>query len=277
LALPIFSISFSAIALPWAADMYTARAVSVAVRGKTLLDQVDLRLDPGKVVAIVGPNGAGKSTLIKVMAGERRADRGRIELDGRPLEELPAAYLATRRAVLPQSIDVVFPFLVSEVVSFGVRADVTTREREELVARALDAVELTSLGARVYGTLSGGEKQRAQLARVLAQVWSRECTYLLLDEPTSSLDLAHQLVILRLAREHAANGGGVLMVLHDLNLASMAADEIVALKDGSRVAAGDPGAVITDDLIAALYGVRAEVRGIPSGPFLLPQTAHLPV
>jgi iron complex transport system ATP-binding protein len=100
---------------------------------------------------------------------------------------------------------------------------------------------------------------------------------LLLDEPTSSLDLAHQLVILRLARAHAASGGAVLMILHDLNLASMAADEIVVLKDGSRIASGRPSAVMTDDLIAALYGVRAEVRGVPEGPFLLPQTAQRPV
>jgi iron complex transport system ATP-binding protein len=257
--------------------MYAARAVSVSIRGKSLLDGVDLRLDPGRVVAVVGPNGAGKSTLLKVMAGERRPDAGRVELDGRPLAEWPAAYLATRRAVLPQSIDVVFPFLVSEVVSLGMPPSLTARQCNLLVERALDAVELAHLGARIYGTLSGGEKQRTQLARVLAQVWSRECTYLLLDEPTSSLDLAHQLAILRLARAHAASGGGVLMVLHDLNLASMAADEIVALKGGSRIASGRPSAVITDDLIAALYGVRAEVRGVPEGPFILPQTAQLPV
>jgi iron complex transport system ATP-binding protein len=257
--------------------MFAARAISVSVRGKSLLHGVDLRIDPGKIVAVVGPNGAGKSTLLKVMTGEWVPDAGRVELDGRPLNEWPAAYLATRRAVLPQSIDVVFPFLVSEVVSLGMPPSLTVRERDRFVERALDAVELGDLGSRIYGTLSGGEKQRAQLARVLAQVWSRECTYLLLDEPTSSLDLAHQLVILRLARAHAAGGGGVLMILHDLNLASMAADEMVALRGGSRIASGHPSAVITDDLIAALYGVRAEVRGVPEGPFLLPQTAQLPV
>ena len=257
--------------------MYVARAISVSVRGKTLLEGVDLRLDPSRIVAVVGPNGAGKSTLLKVMAGERRPTSGTIELDGRPLGEWPAGYLAGRRAVLPQSIEVVFPFLVSEIVSLGMRPDLTARERVRIIERALDAVELADLSTRIYGTLSGGEKQRVQLARILAQVWSRECTYLLLDEPTSSLDLAHQLVILRLARAHAESGGGVLMVMHDLNLASMVADEIVALKDGSRIAAGPPSAVITDDLIAAIYGVRAVVRGVPDGPFLLPQTAQLPV
>jgi iron complex transport system ATP-binding protein len=257
--------------------MYVARGISFSVRGKMLLDGVDLRLDPGRVVAVVGPNGAGKSTLLKIMAGERRPTSGTIELDGRPLDEWPAARLAQRRAVLPQSIEVVFPFRVAEIVSLGMRPKLPPRERDNFVQRALDAVELADLGGRIYGTLSGGEKQRAQLARVLAQVWSCGCTYLLLDEPTSSLDLAHQLVILRLARAHAAGGGGVLMIMHDLNLASMAADEVLALKNGSRVSAGPPADVITDDLIAALYGVRAQVRGVPEGPFLLPQTAQLPV
>jgi iron complex transport system ATP-binding protein len=256
--------------------VYTAQAISFSVHGKTLLDRLDLRLEPGKVVAVVGPNGAGKSTLLKVMAGERRPTTGTIELDGRSLNEWPTPDLACRRAVLPQSVEVVFPYLVSEIVALGMRPKMTARERESLVWRALEAVELTGLKSRIYGSLSGGEKQRVQLARVLAQVWSSGCTYLLLDEPTSSLDLAHQLVILRLAKLHASGGGGVLIIVHDLNLASMTADEIVAMKEGRCIAAGPPASVITDELISDLYGVRAEVRGVPEGPFLLPQTARLP-
>lgn len=257
--------------------MYAGHAITVAVRGRKLLDGVDLRLDPGKVVVVVGPNGAGKSTLLKVMAGERRPSAGTVDLDGSPLAQWPAAALARRRAVLAQSIDVVFPFLVAEIVTLGMRPDLHPAERDRLAQRALAAVEMADMSRRIYGTLSGGEKQRVQLARVLAQVWSCRCTYLMLDEPTSSLDLAHQLLILRIARAHADDGGAVLMIMHDLNLASMAADEIVALKDGCRIAAGAPAAVITDDLIAALYGVRARVGGVPQGPFLLPQTAQLPM
>ena len=256
--------------------MLVARGVTVAIKGKTLLRDVDLSLSPGQVLAVVGPNGAGKSTLLKAMTGERKTTGGEIELDGRSLWHWPAAALASRRAVLAQSTEVVFPFLVSEIVTLGMRGSLTAAEQQRLVQRALAAVDMSTMADRVYFTLSGGEKQRVQLGRVLAQVWSRGCTYLMLDEPTSSLDLSHQLLILRLAREHALNGGGVLMILHDLNLASMAADEIVALKDGSRIASGAPADVITDDLIAALYGVRAEVRGVPDGPFLLPQTARLP-
>ncbi|MCC6948990.1 MAG: heme ABC transporter ATP-binding protein [Bradyrhizobiaceae bacterium] len=256
--------------------MYAARAIRYEVRGRAILDGVDLRLTPGKIVAVVGPNGAGKSTLLKIMAGERRATGGNVLLDDRDLTEWKPADLARRRAVLPQSIEVVFPFLVSEVVALGSSQRVPRSEAAALVSRALSAVDLADFGRRVYGTLSGGEQQRVQFARVLVQAWSGEGAYLLLDEPNASLDLSHQLLILRLARTHAESGGGVLMVLHDLNLAAMVADELIALKDGCRIAAGPPEHVITDQLIAALYGVHASVRGVPDGPFILPQTARLP-
>jgi len=256
--------------------MYQAKSVQVTVRGKTILDKVDLRLAPGRVVAVVGANGAGKSTLLRVVAGERKPTGGEILLDEQPLSDWPIAALARRRAVLPQSVEIVFPFLASEVVTLGFPRHIDHKTGDQLVRRALTAVEMEDFANRVYGTLSGGEKQRVQLARVLAQAWTGEKTYLLLDEPTASLDLAHQLLILRLARAHAESGGGVMVVLHDLNLAAMVADEIVALKDGCRIAAGPPASIITNDLIAALYGVRAEVRGVPEGPFILPQTVRMP-
>lgn len=132
-------------------------------------------------------------------------------------------------------------------------------------------MDLPDFGSRILNQLSGGEQQRAQLARVLVQTYAGESCYLLLDEPTASLDLSHQLLALKLARTHAEAGGGVLMVLHDLNLAAMAADEIVALKDGKAVARGKPEAVVTDALIGTLYGVHARVRGVPEGPFILPR------
>jgi iron complex transport system ATP-binding protein len=256
--------------------MLVARGVSVNVKGKSLLHDVDLCLAPGRVVGVVGPNGAGKSTLLKAMTGERPMSGGDVELEGRPLRQWPIRELAHKRAVLAQSTEVVFPFLVLEIVTLAMRSNLTAAEQHQYAQRALAAVDMSSMAHRIYGTLSGGEKQRVQLARVLAQAWTCGCTYLMLDEPTNSLDLSHQLLILRVARQHADNRGGVLMILHDLNIASMVADEIVALKDGRRIAAGAPQDVMTDDLIGALYGVQARVRGVPDGPFLLPQTARLP-
>lgn len=253
--------------------MYAAENIRVTVGTKAILDDASLSLIPGKVVAIVGPNGAGKSTLIKVMAGERRYDAGRVTLDGAPLSKWNAAMLASKRAVLPQSVVVAFPFLAQEIVALGLPQYFARMDGASLVERALTEVDMLAAREQVYDTLSGGERQRIQLARVLAQLWAHGGKgYLLLDEPTASLDLPHQLATLRIAREHAKAGGGVLAVLHDLNLAVMAADEIVAMREGRVIARGAPAEIVTDDLIHALYGVKARVGAVPLGPFLLPQS-----
>ena len=230
--------------------MYEARALSFYRRNRTILDCVDFVVAPGRTVAIVGPNGAGKSTLLKLLTGELAPSSGEIRLDGKPLTAFAPQELARRRAVLPQS-------------------------GSGSLARALTTVEMPQFAARFYDELSGGERQRVQLARVFAQLWaSGGKSYLLLDEPTSSLDLSHQLLTLELARRHAARGAGVICVLHDLNLAAMAADEIVALKNGRVVAAGAPAAIVTDALMAELYGVTCKVGAVPEGPFVLPQSVR---
>jgi iron complex transport system ATP-binding protein len=253
--------------------LYEARNISFQAGGKTLLDDASVTLKPGKVVAIVGPNGAGKSTLLKILAGEQRVFSGTVTLEGTHLRNWDAPSLARMRAVLPQSVVVAFPFSAREIVALGLPQYFARGDGDRLVARALLAVDLVPFGERVYETLSGGERQRVQLARVLVQLWANgDGGYLLLDEPTSALDLPHQLATLRIARQHAAAGGGVLAVLHDINLAAMAADEIVAMREGRVIVAGAPADVVTDELIQALYGVTARVRGVPEGPFLLPQT-----
>jgi iron complex transport system ATP-binding protein len=257
--------------------MFEARQVTVTIGGRRIVDAVDLRLRPGTVTVLIGPNGAGKSTLLRVMAGERAATSGSVTLHGRALGAYRPAELARLRSVLAQSIALAFPFTVDEVVRLGVPLEAGERRAAELAARALAAVGLTVPGERTATSLSGGEQQRVHLARVLVQLWAApadgRARYLLLDEPTASLDLAHQLLILKLAREHAAAGGGVLAVLHDLNLAAMAADHVVALADGRVVAEGMPDAVITDRLLAEVYGVDVKVRVTPAGVFALPQSA----
>lgn len=253
--------------------MYAAQNISFHVGTKPILERASVSIAPGKVVAIVGPNGAGKSTLLKILAGEQRDFSGSVSLDGAELQTWDAVSLAKRRAVLPQSVVVAFPFLAREIVALGLPQYFSRAEGSRLIARALQAVDLMPFSDRVYETLSGGERQRVQLARVLVQLWANGGQgYLLLDEPTSALDLPHQLATLRIARTHAEAGGGVLAILHDINLAAMAADEIVAMRDGRVIASGAPDEVVTDALIQALYGVTARVRGIPEGPFLLPQT-----
>jgi len=249
--------------------MYTAQNIVFRAGGRTLLDGADLALEPGKVTVLIGPNGAGKSTLLKVLAGEFRPHAGTVAIEGDNIARLAPARLARLRAVLPQSVQVAFPFTVAEVIAIG---SPSGRGHAARVAGALARVDLTDYAGRLYEKLSGGEMQRVQLARALVQLETGERPgYLLLDEPTASLDLAHQMMVVRLMREIAAEGVGVLAVLHDLNLAVMSADEIVAMQNGRIAARGAPAEVMTSAAIGAIYGVRARVSWVPEGPFLLPQ------
>jgi len=253
--------------------LFEAHNISFRIGDRTILDRVSLALSPGAVTVLVGPNGAGKSTLLKVMAGSIRPAAGAITLDGRDIRAIGPRVLACRRSVLPQSVALAFPFTVAEVVRLGVPPKPATAP-DALVRRALDAVGLVPEAERICTTLSGGEQQRAHLARALVQLWAGPddglSRTLMLDEPTASLDLAHQLLVLRLARAHAAAGGSVLAVLHDLNLAALAADRVVALDRSRIVAEGPPEAVITDRLLAETYGVGLRVNTTPARVFVLP-------
>ncbi len=252
--------------------MYLTDAVALTLRGRTIVRDVSLGLEPGTVTVLVGPNGAGKSSLLKLMAGETAPTRGHVRLDGLDIARMPPAALARRRAVLPQSAEVAFAFRVAEVVRIGLLG--TQASAAARITRLLEQVDLPGFAARGYDTLSGGERQRVQLARALAQVEVMDPDkprYLLLDEPTASLDLAHQLLVLRVARAHADAGGAVLAVLHDLNLAAMVADRMVVLVDGAVLAEGPPPAVMTDAVLAAAFKVAARVGAVPAGPFVLPQ------
>lgn len=256
-----------------------AENVSVRLGGRLVVEGANLAILPGRVTALIGPNGAGKSSLMAALAGDMPCETGRATLDGIELSRMKPADLARRRAVLAQSTELAFPFTVAEVVRFGLPQGLLRGEGDAVVAEALAAVDMEGAGPRSCSALSGGERQRVHFARVLAQLAAApdgRPRYLLLDEPTASLDLAHQLATLELAREHARTGGGALAVLHDVNLAAMAADEIVAMKAGQIVARGTPVEVLTDETVRLVYEVEAAVGVAPPGPFLLPQSARRP-
>lgn len=251
--------------------------VSVSLGGRLVVEGASLAVRPGRITVLIGPNGAGKSSLMAALAGDLNPAAGRVTLDGVALHDIKPAALARRRAVLAQTTELAFPFTVGEVARLGLPPGLSRAEADAVVAEVLATVDLAGYGDRASTALSGGERQRAHIARVLAQLAAApdgKPRYLLLDEPTANLDLAHQLATLELARRHASTGGGVLAVLHDVNLAAMAADEIVALKDGRIVATGAPEKVLTDETVRAVYDVEAEVGVAPEGPFLLPQTAR---
>ncbi|MGW0434762.1 heme ABC transporter ATP-binding protein [Micromonospora sp. NPDC003197] len=249
--------------------------LSVQLGGRTVLDRVDLDIRAGEVLALVGPNGAGKSTLLAAICGDLPAAGGDVRIDGAPQGAWTPVELALRRAVLTQHSTVTFSFAVAEVVRMG-RAPWAGLPQEAaddaIVAEALAATETTRFAARTVRSLSGGEQARVALARVLAQ----RATVLLLDEPTAALDLHHQELVLRLARDRAAAGDAVVVVLHDLGLAGAYADRIALLAAGRVRAVGQPAEVLTSALLSEVYGHEIEVLAHPDNglPLVVPRRSH---
>lgn len=242
---------------------FQVKGVSLAMGDKTLISDISLTVIPGEVLAVLGPNGAGKSTLFKVMAGEYQHYNGTLILNDQAFEQHAGRDRASIVGVLPQSSQLNFAFTAFEVVMLGRLPHSTGRIRDrEITYQAMEQADVKHLAQALYPSLSGGEKQRVQLARVLCQIWEEvpgQNRYLLLDEPTSALDLAHQHHTLSLARELAAQGVGVLSILHDLNLAAQYADRILLLGKGEVVAQGVVDEILTPDKISKLYGIDVEV------------------
>ncbi|MBV1938249.1 heme ABC transporter ATP-binding protein [Streptomyces sp. BV286] len=242
-----------------------AEALRVRLGGREVLSGVDVRARAGEVLALVGPNGAGKSTLLGTLAADVPADAGVVRVHGRPVSDWSAHELALRRAVLPQSASLSFPFPVEDVVRMG-RApwaggaqEYASETDDAAVAAAMAATEVTEFAARPFSALSGGERARVALARVLAQ----QTRLLLLDEPTAALDLRHQELVLRICRDRARDGDAVVVVLHDLGLAAAYAHRVVILCAGRAVADGAPAEVFTDRLLSDIYKQPVEVFAHP--------------
>ncbi|MFE7532909.1 heme ABC transporter ATP-binding protein [Streptomyces rhizosphaericola] len=248
-----------------------AVGLSVQLGGRQVLDAVDLTAHTGEVVALVGPNGAGKSTLLAALAADLAPGDGRVVIGGRPATEWTAPELALRRSVLPQSAVLSFPFPVEDVVRMGRAPWAGTALEDEddgAVAAAMAATEVTRFAGRPFSALSGGEKARVALARVLAQ----RAPLMLLDEPTAALDLRHQELVLRICRERAAAGDAVVVVLHDLGLAAAYADRVAVLHQGRIAEVGPPGEIFSDELLGEVYRQPVEVFPHPrtGAPLVVP-------
>jgi heme transport system ATP-binding protein len=247
--------------------------VSVTIRTKRLLHDVSLTVEPGEVLVLVGPNGAGKSTLLRVLAGDIVPASGRVLLDGKPVHEYHPRELARRRAVLPQQTVVQFGFSAREIVEMG-RGERRGEGDDAIVTRSLDRTDTLHLAERIYPSLSGGEQARVTLSRVLAQ----EAPILLLDEPTASLDLHHQQMVMEVARELAASGARVVAILHDLNLAASYADRIGLLREGRLTAIGTPWETFRADLLGEVFACEIAVARHPARdcPLVIPMPGPLP-
>lgn len=244
-----------------------AENLSLHLSGFDLLRNIDLTLEAGKVNVLVGPNGAGKSSLLRVLTGEIKPSKGDVRINQQQLNDWSMQDRANLLAVLPQHSDLNFPFTAAEVVGLGRIPHKTGYAKDQaIIAEALALVDASYLQRRLYTQMSGGEKQRVQLARVLAQIWEPSELgeqFLVLDEPTAAFDLSHQQLTLSIVRQFAARGVGVLMVLHDLNLAARCADNLVVVNGGSIEASGAPDEVLTKELIYKVFDVQSVIAKHP--------------
>lgn len=237
---------------------------------------VDLHVSAGEMVALLGPNGSGKSTLLRLLLGALEPDAGDIELFGRPLHEWKREDIAREAGVVTQSEEMPFPLSVRELVAMGRYPHLGSWRRESAadraaIMRALGRCELTDLLDRSMLELSGGERQRARVARALAQ----EPRTLLLDEPTASLDIAHEMSLFELLAELRADGVTIVIVTHNMNLAARYADRLVLLDRGRIAAAGAPADVITRDVVESVYHWPVAIRREDDTPQVVPQRRRI--
>lgn len=251
--------------------MLRVERVVYRVGALLLLDGVSFDLDSGQLLCILGPNGAGKTTLLRLLSGEENPSSGEIELLGRSLKQYSALELALQRAVLTQRREVSFPFKAYEVAFLGrlpyLEKRAENQEDHRATELALRQTSAKDFSERSYLTLSGGEQSRVDLARVLAQA----PRLLLLDEPTNHLDPKHQVEVLMLCRQLVRAGWLVVVVLHDLNLASLFSDQVMLLHQGRIEALGSPSEVMQVERLEAVYGLPFALTQHRSGrPWVLP-------
>ncbi|WP_350335399.1 heme ABC transporter ATP-binding protein [Coralliovum pocilloporae] len=241
---------------------FSVENISFSASGRPLLTDVSLDCRPGQFTVIVGPNGAGKTTLMRLLAGDQQPTAGAVLYNGQLLQRFRPMDLAKIRAVMAQSVQINFPYTVFEVVKLGTmaRSDLKPAELGDLVLQRLGDVDLNGYADRLYQSLSGGEQQRVQLARALCQIDGPspggQSRYLFLDEPISSLDVRHQLDVMNIARRFVDAGGSCIAILHDLNIASMYADELAVLNNGTIYAYGKPKDLLCEKTLEEVYGLR---------------------
>jgi iron complex transport system ATP-binding protein len=255
--------------------MYQATNISLRIRDKIILQDINLVLRPGEFTAVVGPNGAGKSTLLKTLAYEHQSFRGAVTINGKSVRAHSPKELSLVRSVLPQSSAVQFMFPVGQIILLGRHPHRTTKiENNRILEEVMELTGTTAFRDRNYQTLSGGEKQRVQMARVLAQVWDETVypRYILLDEPTSSLDIAQQQLIFSLARQACNRNIGVMAIIHDLNQAVQFADKLSFMRDGKITAYGDAQKVFTKSNVEETFCCSVNIYHDPCNncPFIVP-------
>jgi len=248
--------------------MLEARQLSVSLSRRRIVHGVDLALHPGEIVGLIGANGSGKSTLLRALVGLLPAEEGQILLHGKPFHAYTPREVAQTLAYLPQAAECHWPLTADRVVALGRLpfSGASAEVNEAQIVKALTAVDALHLRDRVITQLSGGERARIFLARALAG----DPALLLIDEPTAGLDPYHQLQLMEMLQEHAAQQRGVLVVLHDLGMAARFCHRLLLLHEGRLIASGPSGEVLTDELLAQAHGIAAFRSCHQGAPVILP-------
>lgn len=258
--------------------MLTAKNISVTLGEKVILHNLSVTLEPGLLHVILGPNGAGKTTLLKTLGGEINHYQGTVYYTNEDLKKISVKKLATQRAVLSQQVELNFPLTVEEVVMMGRYPHFDTHPTKKdysICQDVLNELEISSFKGQNYLTLSGGEKQRVQFARILAQIWeppaNQGCRYLFLDEPLHSLDINFQHELLKKAKSLLKSPIVVVAIIHDLNLAFQYGDNLLLLKNGQLVAEGNPVSIAQKKVLEDSFGMSPTflINPLTGGPLVV--------
>ena len=246
------------------------KSVSLKLDNRQILKDVSLEINEGDIVSVIGPNGAGKSTLLNVLTGDISPDSGDIIYDNKQLNKISIQERAFTRSVMSQMQTLVFNFNVKDVVEMGwlQRGNSDFSSNFTMAFEAVTSeCNVHNLVHRKFNSLSGGEQRRVHFARTLLQLWrpsqSNDPRYLLLDEPTANLDLSSEMLLMNILKARATSNVGILVILHDLNLASHFADKIAIMKDGEIKAFGKPEEIMTDNFLTSIYEVPIKVKYEP--------------
>jgi iron complex transport system ATP-binding protein len=244
--------------------------LSWEVNSKKILDDISLSISSGEIITILGPNGAGKSSFLKIISGDLQCTEGQVYFDQSNLDDISIQDRSFIRSVMSQSQDVVYDFSTREIIEMG-WLDRGISSYSEDFKKAIDQISeecsVKNLLEQSFNTLSGGEKRRVHFARTLVQLWrpsgSDDPRYMFLDEPTANLDILHEQKMMKLIQKKRDEGLGILLILHDLNLAAKYSDQVALLNEGRLVDKGLPKTVLTEDTLSAVYGLKMNVEKNP--------------
>ena len=244
-----------------------SESMSLEIDGGEIVNDINIEVFPGKVLALIGPNGAGKSTILKILSGDIKPTSGVVKYNDINISNIPFVDRAHIRGVMSQSQTIVFDFSVLEIIEMGwlhSDHDYYTSFYPDVLKQIIEDCELQHLVDRKFNTLSGGEQKRVHFARVLLQLWIPEGDihprFMLLDEPLANLDIYHELKMLEIIRKRLSKNIGVLLILHDLNTASKFADNIVLMKNGTIVKNGSTIEVLTESILSETYETKIKVN-----------------